>query len=377
MKNRKSLRVIVVSPSSPPIGGIATWTDNLLEERHQLSGFDLIHINTALKRKSILMRNILSRISDGIIGTLLASIRLSRKASEGADVVHITTSGGLAFCRDAALLMICKVFGIPAVVHMHHGKVADYTERISPSALLFKVVAALATKVALLDQRSVSSAEKKGSLRDKVVQLPNFSRSAEKLNESKNEDDDACVKDSRGDVVLFVGWLTKEKGIEDLIGGWKEARTMGNVLNLIGPGKNEYVRKLSKHIGERKDIRIVGQRNHDEILQEIKKAKLIVLPSYAEGFPQVIVEAMALGTPVIASAVGAIPEMLAEGCGWIIRAGDKEELAGAITDVLGDPERRARMAGAARLRYETQYNSVVARSRLTSLWCAVAKQNIE
>jgi glycosyltransferase involved in cell wall biosynthesis len=96
---------------------------------------------------------------------------------------------------------------------------------------------------------------------------------------------------------------------------------------------------------------------------------VVALPSSSEGFPNVVVEAMALGRCVLATPVGAIPEMLADGaCGVLTPLGDVGALARSIASLDTDRTRLAALGSAARLRAATCYDGPQVLDRLVELW---------
>ncbi len=95
-------------------------------------------------------------------------------------------------------------------------------------------------------------------------------------------------------------------------------------------------------------VRFLGGLEREGVLRVFRAADAVLLSSRWENFPHVIVEALAVGTPVIASAVGGVPEVVRDGeNGLLVTAGDPEALASAIRRLLGDDELRARLAAAA------------------------------
>lgn len=100
-------------------------------------------------------------------------------------------------------------------------------------------------------------------------------------------------------------------------------------------------------------VHFLGQLDHDDLLHLTAAADAVVLSSTHEGLPVTVVEAMAAGTPVVATAVGGIPEVVEDGrSGLLVPPGDPPALAGAIERILRDGDLRARIAagGAARVR---------------------------
>ncbi|NCO75765.1 MAG: glycosyltransferase family 4 protein [Cyanobacteria bacterium] len=118
----------------------------------------------------------------------------------------------------------------------------------------------------------------------------------------------------------------KEKGIECKI-------------ILVGDGElREEIEELSQKLGIKEQIEITGWASSDEVIQQISQAKLMVMPSFAEGLPVVIMESLALGKPVITTYVAGIPELIINGeSGWLIPAGDIDALTVALESALSLP----------------------------------------
>jgi glycosyltransferase involved in cell wall biosynthesis len=84
-------------------------------------------------------------------------------------------------------------------------------------------------------------------------------------------------------------------------------------------------------------IRITGWANGTRVREEIAAARALVLPSFAEGLPVVIMEALALGRPVIATYVAGVPELVAPSCGWIVPPGSVSALVDVMREALTLP----------------------------------------
>lgn len=135
--------------------------------------------------------------------------------------------------------------------------------------------------------------------------------------------------------VLFVGWVDKRKGVFDLIDACKLAYEKNSInLNLVLAGSRTDKNFIDHYLGNvpfRDKVELKGYRTRDQLFSDYQEADLFVLPSYAEGMPRVIAEAMAMELPVIASRVGGIPEMIEDGVtGFLISPGD----IGALTEKL-------------------------------------------
>ncbi|MCB2113630.1 MAG: glycosyltransferase [Parvularculaceae bacterium] len=152
---------------------------------------------------------------------------------------------------------------------------------------------------------------------------------------------------------VCVGRLCEQKGQLTLVEAAAEARRRGAnfVINLVGDGdmRNDLEAAIARHkLGDA--VRLLGWRTPAEVRREIENATALVLPSYAEGLPVSIMEAMLLGRPVISTYVAGIPELVLPGeNGWLAPAGDAGALCNAmLAAAAAGPERLEEMGRAAR-----------------------------
>lgn len=131
----------------------------------------------------------------------------------------------------------------------------------------------------------------------------------------------------------------------------------------------------SQKAGSR-SIAFLDEQPHQQALDLIAGADIIVLPSYTEGFSNVILEAMAAGKPITASRVGAIPEMLGERegdpCGILVPPKDEQAIITALLQLLEDPQLRITLGRRARLRVTQQYSLEEGFANLVQLWQSLA-----
>jgi glycosyltransferase involved in cell wall biosynthesis len=105
-------------------------------------------------------------------------------------------------------------------------------------------------------------------------------------------------------------------------------------------------------------VRLLGVRSSDEIRDQLEQARAFILPSFAEGLPVVLMEALALGRPVITTPVAGIPELVDNKCGWLIPFGSDEALAHAMAEVLRAPADELDKKGAeGRRRVKTMHDA--------------------
>lgn len=146
--------------------------------------------------------------------------------------------------------------------------------------------------------------------------------------------------------VLFVGRLVKVKGVELLIEAMRELK--GTKLMVVGDGPE---RKPLERAAAGLDVTFEGMLPQEEVRRRFKEAAVLVQPSHAEGMPNTVLEAMAHGLPVVATAVAGVPEIVKDGeTGYLIGRRDPGLLAGRLREILSDRDLWGRMSEAGRLR---------------------------
>ena len=151
--------------------------------------------------------------------------------------------------------------------------------------------------------------------------------------------------------LVCVGRLCEQKGQLLLIQAVQLLLKQGVACELVLAGDGEMraeIEELIREVGVTERVRITGWISGEQVVHELQAARALVLPSFAEGLPVVIMEAMALGRPVISTFVAGIPELVRPGeNGWLVPAGDIEALAGAMRACLEAAPDRLNAMGAA------------------------------
>ena len=139
-----------------------------------------------------------------------------------------------------------------------------------------------------------------------------------------------------GRQLVCVGRLSDEKGQLLLLSAFRLALDQGLCCKLVLAGDGDRRPEIESRIAElglQDSVRITGWLSSDQVRDEMLAARALVLPSFSEGLPVVIMEAMALSRPVIATYVGGVPELVRQGnTGWLVPASDVEALAQALLD---------------------------------------------
>lgn len=141
-------------------------------------------------------------------------------------------------------------------------------------------------------------------------------------------------------------------------------------VRLIGDGESrgEIERAIARHgVGDK--VQLVGWGSNEQVRDAITQSKALLLPSFHEGLPIVIMEAFALYRPVITTRVAGIPELVDSSCGWLVEPGNEQDLADAIADAISlQPAQLDRMGAEGRRRVESRHDiDVIAPALLRTL----------
>jgi colanic acid/amylovoran biosynthesis glycosyltransferase len=183
----------------------------------------------------------------------------------------------------------------------------------------------------------------------------------------------AVDKPPSGRRLICVGRLSEQKGQLLLVDAARQLRDRGTNFDLVlagdGDMRPELERLIAQH-GLQNEVRITGWIDSDQVRDEILAARALVLPSFAEGLPVVIMEAMALRRPIISTFVAGIPELVVPGeHGWLVPAGDTEALAAAMQACLNiDADAIARMGSAAQARVLERHDADREAAKLAHLF---------
>lgn len=330
---KRPLKLCLIAPLPPPYGGVAQWEQIVEREIRKHKDMEVSIINIAANKREMDGRNIFDRIFYGGYTMMKAYISLRKLVKKNCpDVVHMTTSGGLGFYRDILLLRYLDRKHVPSSYHIHFGRTVEYRKENRWCWRQIKKAVSMATETIVLD------GETQHLLKD-------HARHIIRINNPIGVDD---LKQYRRvheeDSIVFIGWVIKTKGVEELIDAFIEFNRdspMKHRLFIIGPGDEVYVSCLKDKCDD--SVFFTGELEHGEAMRVLSASKALVLPSYTEGFPNVVLEAMALEKLVIATRVGAVPDILSQDAGILIDPYDASQIKEALHVAMNDQDRK-RMA---------------------------------
>lgn len=279
--------------------------------------------------------------------------------------VHAHTAARASFWRKTLFLLLGRAAGARTVLHLHDGSFpAWYAARSRPVQALVRWVLRRVDRVVLLTE----------GWRAWMLALEPAARCRVLRNPVPLPERPAEPQPGR---VLFLGRLWREKGIDDLLAAAARVAPQLPALQLVcaGDGELERVQALAQRLGLAGRVELPGWLDGEPKARALREAAVFVLPSYAEGLPMGVLEAMAQGVPVVASDVGGVREALGD-AGLLVAAGDVEALAGALAALLQDPARAAALGAAGRRRAEALFAPAGVRAALAGLYAELGLQPV-
>jgi glycosyltransferase involved in cell wall biosynthesis len=266
--------------------------------------------------------------------------------------------------RDVAVALVLRRRRPPVVLQLHGSRAADL---VRPGARAFKQMTALLLR--LTDGVLVLSGEEQRDIR--------AFRPATRVHVVKNPYErrqyptvGARGRGSDPPVLLFVGRLLREKGLLDLVEAMPSVvAQVACRLDIVGEGELEStLRRLIQRLHLEDSVKLVGYLEGEALLRAYADADLFVLPSWSEGFPTVLAEAMDAGLPIVTTRIRGAADHLVEGQHAVfVSARDVRGLSSALVALIRDPALRSRMGTANQKRIEMFDPHVVAQDYLQVL----------
>lgn len=362
MMSKAPTRVLFAVPVPPPYSGPEMVGDLLLKTGLD-DGLQILHVSTTVNKYNR-QKGILS------ITTVMAGLRLWLAVVKSLlryrpKVLYLFLSQNrLGFIRDTALIATARVFRTPAVVHVHGGNFERFFAASGPFLRLVirRVLAAcrlvLVSGRTFFPQFSGLVVPERMRVVDNPVDLRAFDAPG------------LPAHDARGCRILFVGHLSHAKGFGDVLSAMETVleRNPTTSLQCIGEwlSRERNIRQDAQGKPVASDMQaLVGRWDHlngrypgrlrqashlseAEKRITVKSADIFVLPSYSEGLPIAVLEAMAAGLPMVLTPVGALPEILTEENALFVRTGDVDALKQALIRLVESPDLRSRMGAANR-----------------------------
>jgi glycosyltransferase involved in cell wall biosynthesis len=354
-------KVYVVAPGGARArGGIGRMVANLAEEwQSRPRPFQLRVVDCYGPDRALLMPFWFVRA----LGVFTAAVLLRRVA-----LLHVHMAANGSVLRKGVFVYLARLAGLPVLLHLHGGDLEIFWRKIGPS---------LRRAVARMVQRA-----------DRIIVLgPPWWRFAVaelgvdpgriEIVPNGMADPGAIARERRAGParLLFLGDVIEQKGVPELLEalGRPELRALDWRLTIAGKGDAQKFIAAARRLALGGRIEFRGWIPPDEARRSLTEADILVLPSHFEGLPMVVIEAMAHGKAVIATAVGAIPDAVGDGeSGLLVPVGDVTGLAGALRRLIADEALRYRLGREGRARFLRRYQIGAVADRLEVLYVQLA-----
>lgn len=321
--------IFLACPWGAKGGGMFKVADYLIQSQEAtlvMRSAELVPLDTRGDASALLSLWVLTKALARIVGG-----RVSGRLAG----VHVNMAERLSLLRKGAIVVASKLLGIPVVLHLHAAQLhAFFPQLPRPLQALTRwvftlpeccIVLGTAAENFVVEQLRVPKSRVEIVINGvPAPTVPRRSRSA-----------DAVQR------LLFVGNLDERKGVTDLLNAMALPGLGVSNIELVFAGGGDvqgYTAKATA-LGLEKRVRFAGWSTQEEVARLMAQADVLVLPSYDEGLPLVILEAMANGVAVVCSPVGEIPSLLSHDVSaCFVQPGDVKGLAATLQRVLEQPE---------------------------------------
>lgn len=323
------MNVLMVGVDKKAVGGMWTVVENYLNDKKFCNDTNLIYIPTATST-SIVGKILFS--GKGLIKVIFTL--LSRRI----DIVHVHMAERGSVFREGIVAILGKLFGSKVIIHMHGATFEEWY--ITKNCFIQQIISWIlnkADKLLILGEfwNEFASGMMKDNCKIQVLHNAVNVPKKRKYNEKSTE-------------IMFLGMLIRRKGIDDFLEAIKEIK--GELpsdvrVKLYGSDKHSNIQEKidGENIGN--IVSYYGWLTNENREECFSRTMINVLPSYNEGLPMTILEAMAFGIPTISTNVAAIPEAICDREeGILINPGDVKALANAILSIVTDTEKRVKFS---------------------------------
>lgn len=345
----ESKKIIMVGPDLKGQGGVSRVV-TIWQDAGFFENYDFAYVYSC------------SDASNHKFITLLKGLWRFASILSGANLVYIHSSAYTSFYRKSLFLLLARLTRKKVVFHIHPSGFYDFYSNLSGLSRRYTsfILGQVATFIVLAD-------EMKQKLASHFPQTPIYVlRNAVNLQEMA--DRSAIMR--RADELLYLGWYIQAKGVYELVDAIGLLKEKGITVRLNFYGTKE-IEKLGRYVREKNltdMITVHGWIGGAEKLRVLYESTLLILPSHSEGIPNVILEAMATRTPIIATYVGGMKDILSNGVNSLtVEVNNPVDLSNKIELLLHDAELRTLLAENAFREAAAKYDVPVIRNRFQKI----------
>lgn len=344
------MKVLMIGPGRNLKGGISSVVDSYyrigLDNLIDLDYLETYIDGSVIKKMTFAFKSL---------------FKFSKKAKEN-EIIHIHMSSRGSFYRKSLFILISSKLKKKIIIHIHGSEFERfyYEECNNIAKKYIRYILGKANRIIVLSQEWKQILSNICSTKEIVV-----------IHNSIEVKEEFMKKNYEEKSILFLGRVGKRKGVYDIL---SVAPTIihkyPNVKFIIaGDGETEIFKQICYEKQIYNNIEILGWTSGEEKIKLLKEATVYLLPSYNEGMPISILEAMSYKLPIISTNVGGIPQMITSGEeGYLIEAGDLKDLEEKICFLLEDYKQREKMGLASFKKVNEQFNLKININNLCQLY---------
>lgn len=276
-------------------------------------------------------------------------------------IIHLHVAAKGSFWRKAILILLSKALGKKVIFHLHGSEFKDFFNTgLSPGLRKLATRIIKQTDVAIVLSSQWADWLKETVGHSNIVVLQNFVIPAE-VKESARK---------KKPVFIFLGRVGDRKGTFDLIKAFAIVRkSIDCELWIAGDGEIDTAKSLASQSGISDSVTFFGWIDSAKRNELLSESNIYVLPSYNEGQPMSIAEAMSAGLPIISTLIGGIPDQVSEGVeGYLIKPGDIDSLAERMVRLASDNSLREQMGQRATTKFNEAFSPTIAIPKLRKIY---------
>ena len=367
--NKPMKNVLIVGPVPPPYGGIAAVVQEIVNSRlAEDYSFEIFDAQEGAPSEFSLLK----RLPFNVKRLLKFNLMILKKRF---DFAHLHFDCGSSRGR-ALMFLSLRLRGIKVLLHLHGTGWEVFYDEVSESERLFARIGLRASNIIIVLYSFWVRKLKELIPGSEVYVTNNFVGPGEPVPEPIIlEYRKKCGFEEDDIVVIFVGGLGWRKGCYDILEAIPALVAENEKMKFLFvggddyPGEFEKIKDQASEHGLDQNIYLTGQASREDVTVYMQMSQIFLLPTYREGAPIAIIEAMRASLPIITTPVGGIPDMVTDGFnGLLIEPGHPEQIAQAVRRLVADPTLRRELGRAANEVFEQKFSSSAAIGQLEKMY---------
>lgn len=318
--------ILIVTPKLSIAGGVSAYWNAILPILYHKNNLNITHIEIGGHGKNI-------------FGILLDQWNFNKVLRQETDLAFLNPSLGMkSFFRDAFFAKQLLRKKIPFMVFFH-GWDLDFEKKVEDKYMTFFLnTFGQAKKIFVLSTDFKNKILEWGYKGEVVIETTTLDSIL--INDFSIEEKQQKIATTDKKKILFLARLVREKGVFELVGAFESISKKLNDVELIIAGDGEDFQKLKQRVSKVSNVRVTGYVDGEDKVNLFKDCYIYCMPSYSEGLPISILEAMAFGVSIVTTDVGGLKEFFKSGeMGYFVKTHNVKDLEEKLLMLLTDIEK--------------------------------------